>query len=140
MNIAVGRILAFDWGLRNVGVAVGNAVLKTAEPCTVIRAKDGVPDWSDIEKLINTWQPDLLLVGEPLNMDGSDSDMASHARRFARRLEGRFGVSVALVDERLSSQEAKTQRRDRGGSADYVGQPVDAEAACIILSTWLSEN
>lgn len=140
MNIANGRILAFDWGLRNVGVAVGNAVLKTAEPCTVIRAKDGVPDWSDIEKLINTWQPDLLLVGEPLNLDGSDSDMASRARRFARRLEGRFGIPVTLVDERLSSREAKTQRRDRGGSVDYVNQPVDAEAACIILSTWLSEH
>ncbi len=140
MSVNGGRILAFDWGLRNIGVAVGNAVLKTAEPCTVIKAKDGVPAWSDIERLIGDWQPQLLLVGEPINMDGSDSDMAARARRFARKLEGRFGIAVTLVDERLSSQEAKIQRRDRGGSTDYASQPVDAEAACVILSTWLSDN
>src|SRR5690554_6952006 len=99
-------LLAFDYGLRQIGVAVGNRVLGTAQALTVLRARDGIPDWTEIARLLDEWQPGLLVVGDPLNMDDSVSPLAERARKFARRLHGRFGLPVVMADERLSSFEA----------------------------------
>lgn len=102
-----------------------------------LKAKDGVPDWNQIETLLKDWQPDLVLVGLPLNMDGSESELSARARKFANRLHGRFGVKIELVDERLSSFEAKGEVMRAGGSRDYKNNPVDSIAARIILEAWL---
>jgi putative Holliday junction resolvase len=131
------RLLAFDYGLRQIGVAVGNAGLGTSQPLAILRARDGQPDWSQVEAVCAEWEPDLLLVGDPLNMDGSISELATRARKFARRLEGRFGVPVALVDERLSSFEIKQQQREAGHRGNYRDQPIDSLAAELILQDWL---
>lgn len=133
-------MLAFDFGLKQIGVAVGNSLLGTTQPLSVIAAKEGVPDWHIVGALIEEWRPDLLLVGDPLNMDGSESDLGRRALKFARRLEGRFGLPVDRVDERLSSFEAKQSSRERGHKGDYRARPVDAYAAEIILQSWLAEN
>jgi putative Holliday junction resolvase len=133
-------VMAFDYGLRNIGVAVGNRTLNTCEPLTVLRARDGSPDWDAIRRCIAEWQPGTLVVGEPLNMDGSDSDMSARARRFARQLEGRFLLPTELIDERLSSREAKQQARERGHRGDFQQRPVDAEAAALILASWLNRD
>jgi putative holliday junction resolvase len=133
-------VMAFDFGLRQIGVAVGNCLLGTSQPLAVLRAKDGVPEWRALEKLIDEWCPDLLLVGDPLNMDGSDSESGARAGKFARRLHGRLGLEVAMVDERLSSFEAKYTSREQGHRGDFKRQPVDSLAAEIILRTWLTEN
>ncbi len=130
--------MAFDYGLRQIGVAVGNAVLDTSEPLTVLPARDGQPDWGSVAELCGEWEPDLLLVGDPLNMDGSVGEMAERARRFARRLEGRLGLPVRMVDERLSSFDVKQQQRHAGHDGDYRRRPVDALAAQLILRDWLS--
>lgn len=130
-------ILAFDFGLRNIGVAAGNALLRTAEPVTVLRAREGAPDWELVARLIAEWRPDLLLVGDPLNLDGSDSELCALARRFARRLHGRTGIAVEMVDERLSSREAREALRERAGKRR---DRVDAVAAQVILHTWLSDG
>lgn len=103
----------------------------------MLRAKDGVPDWDALGALLAEWQPDLLIVGDPLNMDGSVSELAQRARRFARRLHGRFGIAVELVDERLSSFAVKQAARDCGHRGDYHQQPVDSLAAELILGDWL---
>lgn len=132
--------MAFDWGLRNIGVAVGNVSLGTSQPCEVLRARDGVPDWQALEALLKEWQPEQLLVGEPLNMDGSDAEITPRARKFSRQLAGRFNLPVTLVDERLSSREAKAEQRERGHRGDWGSAPIDADAADIILRTWLSEQ
>ena len=132
-----GRLLAFDFGLKQIGVAVGNVALGTSEPLTILRARDGQPDWDAVARLLYEWQPAQLLVGDPLNMDGSVSELAQRARRFARRLEGRFGLPVALVDERLSSFEVKQQQREAGHAGDYRKRPVDSLAAQLILQDWL---
>ncbi len=131
-------VLAFDFGLRQIGVAVGNTALGTTQPLAVLAAREGVPDWSALEALVAEWQPDMLLVGDPLNMDGSESELCRRARKFANRLHGRLGLPVALADERLSSFEAKQARRERGGRGDYKARPVDSEAAEIILRSWLA--
>lgn len=137
---AVRTLLAFDFGLTQIGVAVGNAVLGTCEPLTVLRAKEGQPNWDEAAKLLEEWQPDLLLVGDPLNMDGTPSEIGVRARRFARRLHGRFGKPVELVDERLTSHAAKAEARERGHRGDYRKDPVDSLAASLILASWLESR
>ncbi len=129
--------MAFDYGLRQIGVAVGNTVLGTTRALPIIRARDGVPDWHELEALVREWQPDELLVGEPLNMDGSESELSRRAGKFARRLHGRLGLEVDMVDERLSSFEAKQISREQGHGGDYRREPVDSLAAELILRSWL---
>ena len=87
-------VIAFDFGLRQVGAAVGNSQLRTSDSLPVLRARDGVPDWDALQRLVQEWQPDLLVVGDPLNMDGSDSQLCARARRFARQLHGRLRLPV----------------------------------------------
>ena len=104
---------------------------------TVFKARDGIPDWGQIQKILEEWQPDQVLVGLPLNMDGTESEFCARARKFARRLHGMFGLKVGMVDERLSTFEAKQQQGVNVSS--YRDHPVDDLAAVIILQTWLSD-
>lgn len=137
MSRSAGRVIAFDWGLKRIGVAVGNTLLATCEPLCVLKARDGVPSWDAIAELFKEWQPELLIVGDPLNMDDSVAEITRRARRFSRQLEGRFNLPVSLVDERLTSREARIQLEDQG--LPYHGA-VDAHAAQLILQTWLLEQ
>jgi putative Holliday junction resolvase len=130
-------VLAFDFGTRQIGVAVGQTLAETANPLTVFKARDGIPDWGQIQKILEEWQPDQVLVGLPLNMDGTESEFCARARKFARRLHGMFGLQVGMVDERLSTFEAKYQQNRRVTS--YRDHPVDDLAAVVILQTWLSD-
>lgn len=127
------RVLAFDFGTRRIGVAVGQQLTGTASPLKILPAKDGVPDWDVIAQLIREWQPDTVLVGHPLNMDGSENEMCLRARKFANRLHGRFGVRVELVDERLSSFVHRERGQPLAGKADAI----DALAAATICEDWL---
>lgn len=128
--------LAFDFGLKQIGVAVGQTLTGTASPAAIIKARDGQPDWQQVEGILKEWRPTLLLVGLPLNMDGSESDFCQRARKFARRLHGRFGLETLMVDERLSTREAKTRS---GPRESYREDPIDNLAAQIILESWLNE-
>jgi putative Holliday junction resolvase len=116
---------------------VGNRVTGTSQPLTTLRARDGIPDWAEIAGLLKEWQPTQLLVGQPLNMDGSESELSRLAAKFGRRLEGRFQLPVAFMDERLSSFEAKEILREQGHRGDYREQPADSLAAHLILQSWL---
>ncbi|MDO3387593.1 Holliday junction resolvase RuvX [Gilvimarinus sp. SDUM040013] len=133
-------LLAFDYGTRSIGVAVGQTATGSASALTELRARDGIPNWDQIQQLLEEWQPNLVLVGLPLNMDGSESDFCKRARKFANRIHGRFGHAVEMVDERLSSFEAKEEHLAGGGSTHYRDDPVDAIAARIILETWLGSE
>lgn len=131
-------VIAIDFGLRNLGIAVGNTVSNTARPLTVMRARDGKPDWEALTSLLAEWQPDRVLVGHPLNMDGTESEMGLRAKKFSRQVEGRLNITVTMVDERLSSREAKALAREAGHPGDFSNEPVDDQAAAIILTTWLN--
>ena len=131
------RVLAFDFGLRQIGVAVGNTLLGTCQPLTVLRARDGQANWQQIGALIDEWQPGQVLVGDPINMDGSVSELAQRSRRFGRRLHARFALPVSMVDERLTSFEIKQRQREAGHRGDYRRAPVDSLAAELILRDWL---
>jgi|TARA_R100000005_G_scaffold85934_1_gene54576 putative Holliday junction resolvase len=133
-------LLAFDYGLRQIGVAVGNSLLGTCQPLCVLRARDGIPDWEQVNALVVEWQPGLIVVGDPLNMDGSVSPLALRARKFARRLHGRLGIPVEMSDERLTSYAVKSEQRERGHRGDYRAVPVDSHAAELILQAWLNRQ
>jgi len=131
----LNSLLGFDYGTRKIGVAVGQKITQSATPLLVLRNRNGQPDWSRIQALIQEWQPEAAVIGLPLNMDDSETALAPRVRRFARQIDGRFGLRVHLADERLSSQEARAQRGASGASRE----PVDALAAALILETWLRE-
>lgn len=130
-------VLAFDYGTRHIGVAVGQSVTGNAAPLQALAARDGVPRWEQIGALIEEWRPQRLVVGLPLNMDGSESELAARARKFANRLHGRFGLPVALWDERLSSFEARGHLLERG-RRDFRGGGVDSLSAVLILESWFA--
>lgn len=135
-------LLGFDYGLRRIGVAVGQELTGTANPLATLQIPDRGLDWNAISALIAEWQADALVVGVPFNMDGTEHEMTLAARRFARRLQGRYGLPVYEIDERLSSVEAEHALRQRGqktGRKHERGQ-IDCEAAQIILQTWLNEH
>ena len=129
-------MLGFDFGLQRMGVAIGQSITGTASPLATLKARDGVPNWSDIERLLNEWCPKLVLVGEPCNMDQTDSDMAKRARKFANRIHGRFGIGVEMVDERLTSNEAKQWVIENKGMQDFGQYAVDSLAAMLIVEQW----
>jgi putative Holliday junction resolvase len=131
----VEALLGFDFGPRKIGVAVGQTVTASASPLTTLHPRKGRPDWDAIARLIGEWQPKLLVVGLPFDLDDTEAEAADGAKRFARQLEGRFRLTVHLVDERLSSREARSQLGKQATSREVV----DAMAAKLILETWLSE-
>lgn len=129
-------LLAFDFGTKSIGVAVGQQLTGTARPLAAIKAQDGIPDWNKIEALLKEWLPDRVVVGLPLNMDGTEQPLTARARKFANRLHGRFGVQVDLQDERLSTVEARADLFERGGFRALNKGSVDSLSAVIILESW----
>ncbi|OHV08951.1 Holliday junction resolvase RuvX [Kushneria phosphatilytica] len=131
-------IMAFDFGSRRIGVAVGNELLGSASELAPLPCRDGIPDWERVARLIDEWQPALFVVGLPLHMDGSESEMSLRARKFARRLNGRFGRPFEMFDERGSTREAKRIAHEEGHAGNYRQHGVDGIAAELILSQYLS--
>lgn len=123
-------LLGLDYGRKRIGVAVGQTVTRTASPLTVLNVVKRRPDWDALSRLIRSWRPDALVVGLPLRMDGKEQPLTGDARRFMRQLQGRYGLPVYGVDERLSTSEARGWDRARRAALDAV-------AAQVILEAWL---
>ena len=140
MPLPAEVILAFDYGVRRIGVAVGQTTTGTASPAGVIPVH-GTPDWPAIERCVNEWTPGRLLVGVPYNMDGTETVLTATCRAFARQLARRFGLPVDCVDERLTSAAASADlreaRRSGARSRRVRREDIDAHAARLILETWL---
>lgn len=130
--------LAFDYGLQNIGVAYGQSLTGQATELAPINAKDGIPRWEDIAALLQEWKPTTVVVGLPLNMDDSESELCVRARKFGRRLHGRFSVDIEFMDERLSTFDAKQEAKARGHKGNYKQNPIDSIAARLILESWFS--
>jgi putative Holliday junction resolvase len=137
-------VLAFDFGLRRIGVACGDTVSRSASTLKTVPAEAGEPRWPAIAALLRDWQPDMAVVGLPYNVDGSDSKQTLAARGFAAELTHRYGLEVVLVDERYSSLEAgarlKSARESGLRRRRVAKSDVDAAAACVILERWFSEK
>lgn len=132
--------LAFDYGLQNIGVAYGQSLTGQGNELTPLKARDGIPNWDAIQALLSEWKPDKVVVGLPLNMDDSESELSQRARKFGRRLTGRFGVDLEFMDERLSTFDAKQEAKARGHKGDYGDKPIDSIAARLILESWLAQQ
>lgn len=135
----MGYIIGFDYGLKNIGVAIGQSITRTASEQPSLAARDGIPNWEQVEKLLKEWKIDTAIVGLPLNMDGTDSELSARTKKFANRLHGRFGITVHMMDERLSTREAKAEAAERGHKGNYGQNPIDAIAARLILESWLNQ-
>ncbi|MEX3018242.1 Holliday junction resolvase RuvX [Kluyvera sp. STS39-E] len=135
-----GTLLAFDFGTRSIGVAIGQRITGTARPLTAIKAQDGTPDWNIIGRLLKEWQPESVIVGLPLNMDGTEQPLTARARNFANKIHGRFGVAIKLHDERLSTVEARAGLFERGGFRALDKGSVDSASAVVILESYFEQG
>ena len=124
-------IMGFDYGTHRIGVAIGQRITQTASPLAILKARQGQPNWSEIEALVNEWQPVAFVVGLPLHMDDETSHLSDQAEKFARRLTGRFNLPHEMVDERLSSVEARSLS---------LSDTIDDVAAVLILETYLNSD
>ncbi len=131
-----GIVLAFDFGLKRIGVAVGETLLRRANALTAIEAESNEVRFAAIERLIAEWQPMRLVVGLPLSLDGAEHGMTARCRRFANQLHGRFGLPVTLTDERLTSAAADAELREAGFDWKARKGRVDAVAAQHILQDY----
>jgi putative Holliday junction resolvase len=137
-------LLAFDFGSKRIGIALGQTLTQTARPLDTIQRRNKEADWEAIAALIVSWKPDALVVGLPLAEDGSEQDMSILARRFMQQLEQRFGLPVHAVDERYSSMEAEARLKEMPKAPKYASPAwkaaVDGIAAQVILEAWLHEH
>ncbi len=134
-------LLGFDYGRKRIGVASGEELMGSTNPLDTVAITAQGPDWPRIERLIRDWRPALLIVGLPMNMDGTEHEMSAAARAFATELGNRSGLPVELIDERLSSLAAEEmigeQRRSGRLKKGRAKAAIDQVAACVILQTWL---
>lgn len=137
-------LIALDYGGRRIGVATASGITGTASALTTIAARAGEPDWVSLDSIIKDWQPNLLIVGLPYNIDGTESEMTVIVRNFAANLQDRYKLSVELVDERYTSVEAEARLKDerRRGirNKKLKKEDVDAKAAQIIAESWLRQT
>ncbi len=128
-NKPEGVVIGFDFGLRRIGVAVGQTITQTATPEAIVNSKDGKPDWEHISKIFEQWQPVAILVGLPMRLDGTEQALTQPARKFGQRLSGRYNRPLYFIEEQLSSIEAE--------SRGLKQQHIDDHAAQILLENWL---
>ena len=140
-------LLGFDFGTKRIGIAIAQEITGTANPLTTITAVKHKPDWDSISKIIKEWQPDLLIVGLPLHMDGTEQAMTQAARRFSNQLNGRYQIPIALMDERLSSNEAESILSEQSSSRSLLRgslfpdkAQIDMISAQLILQSWMSSQ
>jgi putative Holliday junction resolvase len=132
-------LLGFDFGMKRIGVAVGQTITRTARPLVTLKTNEGIPQWDVLSKLIKTWQPDALVVGVPLNMDGTEQFLTQAAQKFSESLQQRYGLPVYGIDERLSTKDARERLFNQGGYKALQEGQVDSVAAQLILQNWLIE-
>ncbi|MCF6435014.1 MULTISPECIES: Holliday junction resolvase RuvX [Pseudoalteromonas] len=129
-------IMGFDFGTKSIGIAVGQEITGTATSLGAVKARDGIPNWSEIEAHVQQWQPDLLVVGLPLNMDGTNQQVTFAAKKFANRLHNNYRLPVETQDERLTTADAKARLFEQGGYRNLGKGNVDSMSAVIILESY----
>ncbi|MCL1048570.1 Holliday junction resolvase RuvX [Shewanella abyssi] len=133
-------VLGFDYGTKSIGIAIGQELTASARPLMSIKAIDGIPKWEEIGNIITEWQPDLIVVGLPLNMDGTEQEITLRAKKFGNRLNGRFGIKVVNQDERLTTADAKARLFEMGGYKALTKGQVDAMSAVLIIESYFENQ
>lgn len=130
-------IIGFDFGTKSIGVAVGQSITGTASILKALKAQDGIPNWNVVEQLLKEWQPERIVVGLPLNMDGTELPLTQRAKKFGNRIHGRFNIPVDFQDERLTSTAAREALFEREGYRGLEKGKVDSAAALLIVEDYL---
>lgn len=129
-------IMAFDFGTQKTGMAVGQALIESANPLPLFPMKDGIPNWDNLLKIVKQYQPDLFIVGLPLNMDDSESELSTRARKFARRLRHQTNIETLMVDERLTTREARDELDLYQAQGRAKNLSADSLAAALFIESW----
>ena len=129
-------IMAFDFGTQKMGMAVGQSLIESANPLALFPMKDGIPNWDELLKIVKQYQPNLFLVGLPLNMDDSESELSTRARKFARRLHHQTHINTLMVDERLSTREARDELEHYQAQGRAKKLAADSIAAALFIQSW----
>ena len=129
-------IIAFDFGTQKTGMAVGSSIIESATPLALFPMKDGIPNWDELLKIIKQHQPNLFLVGLPLNMDDSESELSTRARKFARRLRHQTNIETLMVDERLTTREARDELDHYHAQGRAKKLAADSIAAALFIESW----
>jgi putative Holliday junction resolvase len=137
-NKKEGLYLSFDFGLKRIGVAVGQTVTGSARGLTTLKANEGIPDWPEVQTLIDTWRPAGLVVGLPLNMDGTTQAITESTKNFIKALQEKSSLPVFEMDERLSTIAARDEIFSKKGYKGLKKAEVDAVAAKLILESWFA--
>ena len=130
-----GVVMAFDYGLRNIGIAIGQNITKSASTFYAIKAKEGVPDWMKLDSIVAEWEPGLFIVGDPFNMDGTKSRFQKEISKFSTELEKRYAIRLQMIDERLTTKEAKDRILDKPDGIKNSANKHSISAQ-IILEDW----
>ncbi len=133
-------ILAFDFGLKNIGIAIGQEVTGSAETFYSLKAKNGKPNIDELDKIIYEWKPSILLLGDPLNMDGSVSDIKLETEKFSTFIKNRYGIPTVPVDERLTTREALERIKSKREYLHKSNLDKHSVSAQIIFESWLREQ
>jgi len=128
------QIIAFDYGTKKIGVAVGQTETYTSSPLQIIINKDDKVNWSEISILLNEWKPELIIIGKPLNMDGTDSEIMKEVEKFYQKLKSIYDAKFEYIDERLTTFEARQILEEK------KFETVDANAAKILIDNWFELN
>ncbi|ELW89223.1 MULTISPECIES: Holliday junction resolvase RuvX [Acinetobacter] len=129
-------IIAFDFGTQKMGMAVGSSLIESATPLALFPMKDGIPNWDELLKIVKQHQPNLFLVGLPLNMDDSESELSTRARKFARRIRHQTNIETVMVDERLTTREARDELEHYQAQGRAKKLAADSIAAALFIESW----
>lgn len=130
--------LAFDFGMRNIGVAIGQKITNTASPLPIIKANHGEPQWHEITKIIEQWRPAALVVGVPVHLNGTEHRLTRAARGFIEKLRQHYPLPVFSAEERLTTKDAKERVFTDGGYKALCKEDIDSIAAKLILEEWMN--
>ncbi|ATF09787.1 Holliday junction resolvase RuvX [Candidatus Enterovibrio altilux] len=137
----IQSVMGFDYGTKNIGVAIGQIITRTARPLKALKAKCGIPSWDAIEVLLKEWKPDLVVVGLPLDLYGGELDVITpRVRKFANRLKGRFYITVELHDERFTTTEARSLLFAHRNYRALKKGEIDCQSAVIIVTSWFEKQ
>lgn len=136
------QVLSFDFGTKKIGIAVGQTITKSSSPLTVLFNKENKVNWEEVSAIIDEWKPELLLIGKPLNMDGTDSDIMKVVDNFSKKLAKLSGIECEYVDERLTSFEARQNFKELmiENNKNIKKEIIDANAAKILIDNWFNQN
>ena len=129
-------IMSFDFGTQKMGMAVGSSLIESATPLALFPMKDGIPNWDELLKIVKQHQPNLFLVGLPLNMDDSESELSTRARKFARRIRHQTNIETVMVDERLTTREARSELDHYQAQGRGKKISADSIAAALFIESW----